>query len=131
MAQATITKQAPKATKQAQAPKAKQAPKASPKAKQAQAPKALTLPAIVAACVEGIAQRVAAGSTFYARALDYHGTQKTIFPRARTAKHRAALTMEKITEIFRQHDARILAAGNGDGQAMFDHYMTHRDTIAK
>lgn len=112
-------------------PAAKQATRTTAKPAAKQSAKAQTLPAIVVACVEGIAQRVAAGSKFYARAFEYHGKQKTVFPRGRTAGARAALTMEKITEIFRQHDARILAAGNGDGQAMFDNYMAHRDTLAK
>lgn len=109
-------------TKAAQAPKA--APKATTKAttEAAQAPKAAGAN-ITGAIVEGIAKRIEAGSKFYARAMQYHKQAGTVFPRARNNERRASLKAEDVTEVFRQHDAHILAAGNATGQAMFDVYM--------
>ena len=78
---------------------------------------------ITGAIVEGIAKRIEAGSKFYARAMQYHKQAGTVFPRARNNETRAALKAEDVTEIFRQHDAHILASGNAKGQAMFDVYM--------
>ena len=122
-AQKTLAKPAAKpATKQAQTPAAKATSKAktADKAKQAPAPAAVAIGAMI---VEGIAKRIAAGSKFYARAIQYHKQAGTVFPRARNNERRASLKAEDVTEVFRQHDAHILAAGNGNGQAMFDVYM--------
>ena len=119
--QKTIAKPAAKAAPKA-APKAA---KAAPKAAKA-APKAATTAAaanITGAIVEGIAKRIEAGSKFYARAMQYHKQAGTVFPRARNNETRAALKAEDVTEVFRQHDAHILASGNAKGQAMFDVYM--------
>lgn len=111
--------------KSAQAPKAKTAPKAS--AKTAQAPKAEQANAgalsVVAMIVEGIAKRIEAKSPFYARALQYHGANKTVFPRARNNETRAALKVEDVAKVFEMHDKKVLASGNAHGQAMFDVYM--------
>ena len=96
------------------------ASKAPSKAKAAQAPAVAN---IAGAIVEGIAKRIEAGSKFYARALQYHKQAGTTFPRARNNERRASLKAEDVTEVFRQHDAHILAAGNATGQAMFDVYM--------
>ncbi len=112
--QKTIAKQAAK-------PVAKQA--AKPVAKQAAKPVAKPVANITGAIVEGIAKRIEAGSKFYARAMQYHKQAGTAFPRARNNERRAALKAEDVTEVFRQHDAHILAAGNANGQAMFDVYM--------
>ena len=115
----TIAKPAAKA-----APKA--APKAAAKAAAKAAPKAATTAAaanITGAIVEGIAKRIEAGSKFYARAMQYHKQAGTVFPRARNNETRAALKVEDVAEVFRQHDAHILASGNAKGQAMFDVYM--------
>ena len=118
-AQKTIAKPAAKqAAKPAAKPVAKQAQK--PAAKAAQAPAVAN---ITGAIVEGIAKRIEAGSKFYARAMQYHKQAGTVFPRARNNETRAALKAEDVTEVFRQHDAHILAAGNANGQAMFDVYM--------
>ena len=118
-AQKTIAKPAAKqAQKPAAKPAAKQAQK--PAAKQAQKPAVAN---ITGAIVEGIAKRIEAGSKFYARAMQYHKQAGTVFPRARNNETRASLKAEDITEVFRQHDAHILAAGNAKGQAMFDVYM--------
>ena len=95
-------------------------PAAKPAAKQAQKPAVAN---ITGAIVEGIAKRIEAGSKFYARAMQYHKQAGTAFPRARNNERRAALKAEDVTEVFRQHDAHILAAGNAKGQAMFDVYM--------
>ncbi len=113
--QKTIAKQAAK-------PVAKQAakPVAKPVAKQVAN---ITGANITGAIVEGIAKRIEAGSKFYARAMQYHKQAGTAFPRARNNERRAALKAEDVTEVFRQHDAHILAAGNANGQAMFDVYM--------
>ena len=127
--QKTIAKAAPKAAAKAAAKAAttaKAAPKAAPKAAAKAAPKAATTAAnanITGAIVEGIAKRIEAGSKFYARAMQYHKQAGTVFPRARNNETRAALKAEDVTEVFRQHDAHILAAGNAKGQAMFDVYM--------
>ena len=121
--QKTIAKAAPKAAAKA-APKA--AAKAAPKAAAKAAPKAAAKAAaanITGAIVEGIAKRIEAGSKFYARAMQYHKQAGTAFPRARNNETRAALKAEDVTEVFRQHDAHILASGNAKGQAMFDVYM--------
>lgn len=111
-------KQAPKVANAA----AKVAAKAAPKA----APKAEAVPTITALIVTGIADRIAKGSRFYANALAYHAKAKTSFPRARNNERRAALNADKVAEVMRQHDAQVLAAGNGDAQAMFDVYMMNR-----
>ena len=96
---------------------------AKPVAKQAAKPVAKQAANITGAIVEGIAKRIEAGSKFYARAMQYHKQAGTVFPRARNNETRAALKAEDVTEVFRQHDAHILAAGNAKGQAMFDVYM--------
>ena len=93
---------------------------AKPAAKQAAKPAVAN---ITGAIVEGIAKRIEAGSKFYARAMQYHAKAGTVFPRARNNERRASLKAEDVTEVFRQHDAHILAAGNATGQAMFDVYM--------
>ena len=130
-AQKTIAKPAAKpAAKQAQKPAAKQAQK--PAAKLAAKPAAANIAAkpaaanIAGAIVEGIAKRIEAGSKFYARAMQYHKQAGTVFPRARNNERRASLKAEDVTEVFRQHDAHILSAGNGNGQAMFDVYMMNK-----
>ena len=122
-AQKTIAKPAAKtASKTASKTPAKPAAKTASKtpAKQQTAPAAVNIAAMV---IEGIAKRIEAGSKFYARAIQYHKQAGTVFPRARHNERRAALKEEDVTEVFRQHDAHILAAGNGNGQAMFDVYM--------
>ncbi len=93
-----------------------------PTAAKKQATKPDTLTGLVAFIVEGIASRVAKGSPYYARANSYHAQMKTMFPRAKTAAARAALTQERAEKIFSMHDARILPSGNLDGQAMYDIY---------
>lgn len=135
MTQVQITKPAAKQaqkiapTKNKTAPAQKTATKApskaktADKAKQAPAPAAVNIAAMV---IEGIAKRIEAGSKFYARAIQYHKQAGTVFPRARNNERRAALKEEDVTEVFRQHDAHILAAGNGNGQAMFDVYMMNK-----
>ena len=95
-------------------------PAAKPVAKQVAKPVGAN---ITGAIVEGIAKRIEAGSKFYARAMQYHKQAGTVFPRARNNETRAALKTEDVTEVFRQHDALILASGNAKGQAMFDVYM--------
>ena len=121
--QKTIAKPAAKtAAKTAAKPAAKPAAKTA--AKPAAKPAAKTAGAnITGAIVEGIAKRIEAGSKFYARAIQYHKQAGTVFPRARNNERRASLKAEDVTEVFRQHDAHILAAGNAKGQAMFDVYM--------
>lgn len=89
-------------------------------AKQQTAPAAVNIAAMV---IEGIAKRIEAGSRYYMRALQYHKQAGTVFPRARHNERRAALKVEDVQTVFDQHDKRILAAGNGNGQAMFDIYM--------
>ena len=89
-------------------------------AKQQTAPAAANIAAMV---IEGIAKRIEAGSKFYARTIQYHKQAGTVFPRARNNETRVALKAEDVTEVFRQHDAHILASGNAKGQAMFDVYM--------
>ena len=124
--QKTIAKAAPKAAKQAAKPAAKAAPKAPAKAAAKAAAKQTQKPAnanITGAIVEGIAKRIEAGSKFYARAMQYHKQAGTVFPRARNNETRASLKAEDVTEVFRQHDAHILASGNAKGQAMLDVYM--------
>lgn len=81
---------------------------------------------VVSLIVKEVAARIEAGSAFYTRALQYHAAAKTVFPRARNAARIAALKAEDVTEVMRQHDAKILAAGNGNGQAVFDVYMANR-----
>ncbi len=122
-AQKTIAKPA---AKQAQKPAAKPAAKQAQKPAAKPAAKPVAKPAvanITGAIVEGIAKRIEAGSKFYARAMQYHKQAGTVFPRARNNETRVALKAEDVTEVFRQHDAHILAAGNAKGQAMFDVYM--------
>ena len=127
--QKTIAKPAAKtAAKTAAKPAAKPAAKtaAKPAAKPAAKTAAKTATGganITGVIVEGIAKRIEAGSKFYARAIQYHKQAGTVFPRARNNERRAALKAEDVTEVFRQHDAHILAAGNAKGQAMFDVYM--------
>lgn len=70
---------------------------------------------------EGITQRI--GSPFYKTALAYHAKKGTAFPRPRNDMVRASLKAEDVTEVFRQHDARVLASGNTKAQAMFDVFM--------
>ena len=111
-AQKTIAKPA---TKQAQKPAAKPATKQAP-----------AVANVTGAIVEGITKRIEAGSKFYARAMQYHKQAGTVFPRARNNETRAALKAEDVTEVFRQHDAHILAAGNAKGQAMLDVYMMNK-----
>ena len=122
-AQKTIAKPAAKpAAKQA----AKQAAKPAAKPAAKQVAKQVAKPAvanITGAIIEGIAKRIEAGSKFDARAIQYHKQAGTVFPRARNNERRASLKAEDVTEVFRQHDAHILAAGNATGQAMFDVYM--------
>lgn len=89
-------------------------------AKQQTAPAAVNIAAMV---IEGIAKRIEAGSRYYMRALQYHKQAGTVFPRARHNERRAALKVEDVQTVFDQHDKHILAAGNGNGQAMFDIYM--------
>lgn len=108
------------ASAQKAATKAPSKAKTADKAKQAPAPASVAIGAMI---VEGIAKRIEAGSKFYARAIQYHKQAGTVFPRARNNERRAALKADDVTEVFRQHDAHILAAGNGNGQAMFDVYM--------
>ena len=95
-----------------------------PAAKQAAKPAGAN---ITGAIVEGIAKRIEAGSKFYARAMQYHKQAGTVFPRARNNETRATLKAEDVAEVFRQHDAHILASGNAKGQAMFDVYMMAKD----
>lgn len=99
------------------------ASKAPSKAKQAQKPAGANITGVI---VEGIAKRIEAGSKFYARAMQYHKQAGTVFPRARNNETRASLKVEDVTEVFRQHDAHILASGNAKGQAMFDVYMMNK-----
>ena len=113
--QKTIAKTASKTASKTPAKTASKTP-----AKQQTAPAAVNIAAMV---IEGIAKRIEAGSKFYARAMQYHKQAGTVFPRARNNETRAALKAEDVTEVFRQHDAHILAAGNAKGQAMFDVYM--------
>ena len=122
MTQVQITKPAAKqASKQKAATANKKDAKAPSKAAKRQtAPASVAIGAMI---VEGIAKRIEAGSKFYARAIQYHKQAGTVFPRARNNERRAALKADDVTEVFRQHDAHILAAGNGNGQAMFDVYM--------
>ena len=125
MSQVQITKPAAKQASKQKTP-AKTASKTPAKtasktpAKQQTAPDAVNIAAMV---IEGIAKRIEAGSRYYMRALQYHKQAGTVFPRARNNETRAALKAEDVTEVFRQHDAHILAAGNAKGQAMFDVYM--------
>lgn len=113
--QKTIAKTASKAASKTPAKTASKTP-----AKQQTAPAAANIAAMV---IKGIAERIEAGSKFYARAMQYHKQAGTAFPRARNNERRASLKAEDVTEVFRQHDAHILAAGNATGQAMFDVYM--------
>ncbi len=76
---------------------------------------------------------LANGSAFYGRALTYHASKGTTFPRARNAGEIARLSAlpeasakKEVDEIKRQHDARILAAGSKTAQAMFDLFMAAR-----
>ena len=96
------------------------------KAANAAAKAATPAHAIIAMVVEGIAKRIAGGSSYYATALSYHKKAGTVFPRARNNETRASLKVEDIETVFDQHDKRILASGNAKGQAMFDVYMMSR-----
>ncbi len=118
-AQKTIAKPAAKPVAKPAA-KQTQKPAAKPVAKPAAKPAVANITGVI---VEGIAKRIEAGSKFYARAMQYHKQAGTVVPRARSNETRAALKAEDVTEVFRQHDAHILAAGNAKGQAMFDVYM--------
>lgn len=120
------------ATKQAPKTNAKQATKAPSKTQgktqgkaQGKAPAAVkeepkTLTQMI---VDGITQRL--GSPFYKTAMAYHAKKGTAFPRPRNDMARASLKEADVTEVFRQHDARVLASGNSKAQAMFDVYMMH------
>ena len=119
------------AAKPAAKPAAKTAAKtaAKPAAKTAAKPAEKTAasgPSIVAMVVEGIAKRIAGGSSYYATALSYHKKAGTVFPRARNNETRASLKVEDVATVFEQHDKKILASGNAKGQAMFDVYMMSR-----
>ena len=96
------------------------------KAAKAAAKAATPAHAIIAMVVEGIAKRIAGGSSYYATALAYHKKAGTVFPRARNNETRAALKVEDVETVFDMHDKRILASGNSKGQAMFDVYMMSR-----
>lgn len=122
--QKTITKTASKVAVKAPAKpvykaarKAKAAPKTAPVAAVNIAHKA---------AIEFVAAAIAGGSRFYATAIAYHKGKGTTFPRPRNAARIAALTVEDVEEVKRQHDARILASGNGAGQACFDIYMSYK-----
>ena len=101
----------------------KAAAKVAPKGNTAQAAKPAS---VVATVVKEVAARIEAGSAYYNRAMQYHAAAGTKFPRARNAARIAALKVEDVAEVMRQHDARILAAGNGMGQAVFDVFMANR-----
>lgn len=73
--------------------------------------------------VDGITQRL--GSPFYKTAMAYHAKKGTAFPRPRNDMARAMLKEADVTEVFRQHDARVLASGNSKAQAMLDIFMMH------
>lgn len=73
--------------------------------------------------IEGITQRL--GSPFYKTAMSYHAKKGTAFPRPRNDMARASLKEADVTEVFRQHDARVLASGNSKAQAMLDVFMMH------
>lgn len=78
----------------------------------------------IAYIVQGISERIAAGSAFYKSALSYHTKKATVFPRATVqAKLNGPLTKGQIDEVFHMHDAKILASNNILSQAMFDVYM--------
>lgn len=123
----TITKPAAK-TAPKSAPKSAAKPAAKPAVKPAvkTAAKSAQAPSIVAMIVEGIAKRIAGGSSYYATALAYHKKAGTVFPRARNNETRAALKVEDVEQVFDMHDKRILASGNAKGQAMLDVYMMQR-----
>lgn len=117
----TATKQAPKtASKTASKAPSKTASKTQGKATAAGKEEPKTLTQMI---VEGITQRI--GSPFYKTALSYHAKKGTAFPRPRNDMARASLKEADVTEVFRQHDARVLASGNSKAQAMFDVYMMH------
>ena len=115
MATTTTTTKATKATKATTT-------KATTKATKAPAVKATKAGDLTAYILAEVGQRI--GSKFYKRALSYHADAATVFPRARTAATRAALTQADVEETMRQHDANVLAPGNAKGQAIFDVYMT-------
>ena len=78
-----------------------------------------------------VASALAKGSTYYSRAIIYHRSQGTAFPRSRNAGELArlqALTADQakaeVANIMRMHDAKTLSAGNKTGQTIFDCYMT-------
>lgn len=78
----------------------------------------------IAYIVQGIFERIAAGSEFYKSALSYHAKKATVFPRPSVqAKLDGPLTKGQIDDVFRMHDAKILASNNHLSQAMFDAYM--------
>lgn len=78
----------------------------------------------IAYIVQGITERIAAGSAFYKSALSYHTKKATVFPRPSVqAKLDGPLTKGQIDEVFHMHDAKILASNNILSQAMFDVYM--------
>lgn len=115
----TATKQAPKtASKTASKAPSKTASKTQGKAQPAVKEEPKTLAQLI---VEGITQRI--GSPFYKTALAYHAKKGTAFPRPRNDMVRASLKADDVAEVFRQHDARVLASGNTKAQAMFDVYM--------
>lgn len=113
------TKQAPKTNaKQATKAPSKTQGKTQGKAQPAVKEEPKTLAQLI---VEGITQRI--GSPFYKTALAYHAKKGTAFPRPRNDMVRASLKADDVAEVFRQHDARVLASGNTKAQAMFDVYM--------
>ena len=127
MTQALKTQTKP-VTKTAAKPAAKAVTKPAAKAATKPAATAKAKPTsteagLIAFIVEGIAKRVEAGSAFYKTALAYHARHKTVFPRARNNERRAALKREDAETVFSLHDKKILAPGNGTGQAMLDVYM--------
>lgn len=111
---------------------AKAATKASPKAATKAAAEskvdAFTLYQIAAA---GLAKALAGefgsfAKAYYMRAQSYHKAQSTQFPRGRTAEARAEILAdakkgaETIRAVFERAAKGTLAAGSGEGQAVYD-----------
>ncbi len=99
----------------------------------AQATKAANAYSFATLATSTIMGFLAQGSAFYGRALTYHASKGTTFPRARNAGEierlkalPEAAARKEVDEIKRQHDARILAAGSKTAQAMFDLFMAAR-----
>lgn len=116
----TATKTATKTAKAPTKAPSKAPSKAQDKAQPAVKEEPKTLAQLI---VDGITQRL--GSPFYKTAMAYHAKKGTAFPRPRNDMARASLKEADVTEVFRQHDARVLASGNSKAQAMFDVYMMH------